>query len=104
MNELPLACNLNAIPADERTLHGQRWGALLQRLQQATPIDEGYRLWFPADNATLQLLMTVIANERLCCPFLSITIELAPAASDISLILSGPTGTRALLASELGLA
>ena len=64
---------------------------------------EGYALTFPIHNETLALLMRVVANERLCCPFLHFTIEIASASEDMILTLTGPEGTKALLEHELGL-
>lgn len=44
---LEIACNMNAIPAAEREIHGQRWAQLLQLIAEVTYHDEGYRLTFP---------------------------------------------------------
>jgi hypothetical protein len=99
---LPLACNLNAIPAEERDLHGQRWHTLLQSLSQLAPQEDGYRMSFPIQHETLSLMMQVVANERLCCPFLNFIIEIASASETVSLTLTGPEGTKALLQHEFG--
>ena len=64
---------------------------------------EGYALTFRIQDNTLPLLISVVANERLCCPFLHFTIEIASASEDMILTLTGPEGTKALLEHELGL-
>jgi hypothetical protein len=45
-----------------------------------------------------------IANERKCCPFLHIEVEIAPGAGPMWLRLTGPPGTRELIEAELALA
>lgn len=103
MDEPILACNLHAIPAEERPLHQQRWAQLLAALHGHEAQAHGYTLTFALDHATLPLLAQVVNNERLCCPFLHFAIAIAPEASTCTLTLSGPPGTRELLAAELGL-
>ncbi len=103
MIDQPLVCKPNAIPSDERERHGERWAQLLGRLIGQHGLADGFCLTLPVDNDTLHLLMEVVANERLCCPFLRFTITLEPAASTATLTLTGPDGTRELLTAELGL-
>lgn len=98
-----LFCNLNAISPDERDRHGQRWQQALGQLQRADELSDGWTLVFPLDNALLVTLAHIIADERLCCPFLSFQLTLTPDAETLHLSLTGPHGTRDLLAHELGL-
>jgi hypothetical protein len=98
-----LVCDLTAIPADERERHGQRWQQLLSQKLSHTPHGEGYALTFPADAVLLTLLVQVIHNERLCCPFLDFAIDLPAGTPVATLRMTGPAGTQQLLAHELGL-
>ncbi|MCW1968936.1 MAG: hypothetical protein KIH69_012570 [Anaerolineae bacterium] len=101
MNEI--VCNMNAIPSAERELHGRRWNSLLAQKICSAELESGYRLLFPVSSENLVLLMEVVKNERLCCPFLHFQITLGSAGEAVSLELSGPEGTKELLASELHL-
>jgi hypothetical protein len=42
-----------------------------------------------------------ISRERLCCPFLEFTLKVSPDDDPISLLLSGPEGTKDFLQTEL---
>lgn len=97
----PLACVVDAIPAEERSAHF----ALIQRLFRSPrgtlPIEDGYAFTFAPE-----LLMDVarfVENERRCCPFLTFTLEQGADGGDLTLRLVGPVGTRRLLEAELPL-
>lgn len=98
--ELALACVPGAIPAAERASHFERATRLLGdelRETRDLPHGRGYRF----DASAFDELARWIANERLCCPFLTFTMELAPAEGPIWVHLTGPAGTRAFLDAEL---
>lgn len=95
--DLPIVCDLNALP--DRAAHEALGSDLFARTQSATAIDGGYRLVFPV--GALSLLAQFIDGERRCCPFLRFAVVVEPAAETVSLVLSGPDGTSALLAAEL---
>ena len=102
MIESALACDMTAIPPAERPAHVQ----LARRLFAGavfSPVDdqggEGVRTML--DAAAFDDVARWIANERVCCPFLRFRIELEPEGGTIHLTLTGPTGTRAFLESEL---
>jgi hypothetical protein len=100
MTSPPLACVPGAIPARERTAHF----ALLQRLfgesaRRREKLSDGYRYRFDGD--ALEGLTAFVMNERRCCPFLSFTLEIAPADGPILLTLTGPAGIHEFLDAEL---
>lgn len=95
-----LACVPGAIPAAERSTHFE----LIRRLFGGTaesrePITDGYAYRFPPD--ALEGLSRFVLNERKCCPFLSFSLEIAPADGPVWLRLTGPEGTREFLDAEL---
>jgi hypothetical protein len=100
---LPSACVPAAIPAAERSAHfalARRIFTELARQRQDLP--NGYAFRF--DAADLESLSRFIANERKCCPFMTFELEIAPASGPIWLRMTGPEGTRDVLAAELRLA
>jgi hypothetical protein len=68
----PLACSLSAAAAAERA---RRWRALLDRaLLDGPPIAGGRRLVLRAEPGAAAELDDLVAAERECCPFLTMTI------------------------------
>jgi MerR family copper efflux transcriptional regulator len=76
-----LACSLAAPAAAERA---QRWRSLLDGdLLDAGPIEGGRRLVFRSGPGIAAELDELVAAERECCPFLTLTV----ARSDERLVL-----------------
>ena len=95
-----LACVSGAIPAAERSAHF----ALLTRLfgeneRERQDIPDGYAFRFDAKE--FDDIARFVTNERRCCPFLNFTLALSADSGPIWLRLSGPAGTRDLLAAGL---
>lgn len=63
-------------------------------------IADGYRYSFPTDDSTLDKLLSFIKSERLCCDFFSFKISIA--ATDASLDITGPEGSKEFLDHEVG--
>jgi hypothetical protein len=100
---LPLACVPAAIPAAERSAHFALARRIFTELaRQRQELSNGYA--FRLDAAELETLSRFIANERKCCPFMTFELEIAPASGPIWLRMTGPEGTRDVLATELRLA
>jgi hypothetical protein len=96
-----LACVPGSIPPAERAAHFALvarlfGGAVLERRE----LPDGYAFRF--DAKSFDQVARFVANERRCCPFLTFTVEVAPAAGPLWLRLTGPTGTREFLEAELG--
>jgi hypothetical protein len=99
---VPLACVRGGIPADERASHGALTRELFDRaVTQRSALADGYQFTFGVE--WLEQIARFVRNERLCCPFLSFTIEIEPTAQTVSLRMCGPAGTRELLEAELRL-
>lgn len=97
---VPLACVAGAIPAGERAGHF----ALLSRLfgqdaHERRIVDGGYAFRFGA--ASLDDVARFVGRERLCCPFLAFTLDIAANSDVLWLRLTGPEGTRDFLDAEL---
>ena len=96
----PLACVMEAIPEAQRPAHVALVSALFTEcVQERRDLPDGYAFRFQAD--MLVDLASFVANERRCCPFLAFEITLAPNGGPVWLWMTGPDGTRELLAEEL---
>jgi hypothetical protein len=99
---VPFACDMTAIPAREREAHR----ALTRRLMTAALVElrglpEGLGFRFPAEE--YETVVAFVQWERLCCPFLSFTLEVAPEQGPIWLRLTGPLGVKPFNRAELRL-
>jgi hypothetical protein len=94
------ACDMTAIPAAERPLHHQ----LTRRLMDVAEIREladGFAFHFPADE--YEAVTQFIGRERLCCPFLTFTLEIPQESGPLVLRLTGPDGIKDFIRAELKL-
>ena len=99
VNDPPIICTLT--PA---ALAVTRDGLLPGLAKQADDVQEladGYRLHFTPAPDLLTAIARVIDAERQCCQFLRFDLSVAPALGAISLTVTGPEGTVALLRSLL---
>jgi hypothetical protein len=99
---IPFACDMTALPAEEQGAHH----ALIRRLmsEAVTEIRElpnGFAFCFPAEEYVA--VAQFVARERLCCPFLSFNLEVAPQRGPLCLRLTGAEGVTAFLRAELRL-
>lgn len=95
--EIPIVCDPSALP--DPAAHERASAELFAQTLRMARLDDGYQLALPL--AALPLLATFIDGERRCCPFFTFTVTVPPAAETISLRLTGPAGTVALLDQEL---
>ncbi len=98
-----LACIPAAIPAADRQGHFKLARELFdQQAQERAALPDGYAVRFPAD--ALRAVAQFVSNERKCCPFMHFELTLGPGSEALWLRMTGPEGTRGVLAAELNLA
>lgn len=100
MADVPLACDMTAIPAEQRAAHD----ALAEHLfteaaEEVQELAEGYRFRFAATD--YRLVTAFIANERLCCPFFRFTLDVAPPQGPVWLYMGGSEEVKAFLRGQL---
>ncbi|HEY1014046.1 MAG TPA: hypothetical protein VGE07_15140 [Herpetosiphonaceae bacterium] len=95
----PLACNLQAIPLDERERHVRTAPLLFQRVREQQELPDGLAFRFAADDYLA--VADFIAYDRLCCPFFSFTVEVSPNHGPVWLRITGPAGAKAELVASL---
>ena len=96
---IPIQCVIDAIPEDKREEHQQTAFAVMQSVTDVRETDETYTLIVPITE--LQHAATWISWERLCCPFLSFTLQIDPAAEHLAITIGNGADVKTLLEHEL---
>jgi hypothetical protein len=97
---IPLACNLNAIPASERAGHEVLAGQLFASVLERYELPDGYAFRLPSESEVLKQAAAFIANERLCCPFFRFELVIEPGGEPFWLRLTGGEGVKQFIAAE----
>ncbi len=96
------ACDISAIPASQRGAHHALTRRLVtQAAREIRELADGIAFCFPAEEYAA--VSRFVAQERLCCPFLSFTIDVAPERGPVWLRLTGPEGVKDFIRAELQL-
>ena len=101
MTHPPIACRLT-----DAELRARREGLLARARASVIAsawAEDGLTLEFDTALATLATVLEVVQVERQCCPFLRFQLDAGPDGHPLTLVITGPPGTRAFLES-LGLA
>src|SRR5919106_1389379 len=101
MTDPPVACLLSepGLRERRRTVLADFKAARLE----VRDLADGYAFRFAPSSQQLTALAELIDLERRCCPFLRFRLIAEPAGGPLWLELTGPAGTREMLAHELGL-
>jgi hypothetical protein len=92
---------LNAFTPDERRAHELEGAALLLKVRSKRELADGFELRLPASAASS--VTHWFADERRCCPFLSLELRLGAGDDELSMTLRGPEGTKDVLRPVLAL-
>ena len=97
---ISIVCNLHAIGADERLRYSELVKRLRRAIRGSNELSDGYEFELEGDAISLPELAEWIAMERLCCPFLDFQLSVSGNLPEWRLVLTGPAGVKAILASE----
>jgi hypothetical protein len=98
--DLPVACTLS--PADLAARRGGLLPGLVARAVEAKAI-EGGRSWrFDWAAGLLAEIAAVVEAEHQCCRFLRFALTVEPGEGPITLVVTGPQGTKEFLEGLLG--
>lgn len=100
--DIPIVCNMNVFTPAERENHIRTTIQLFQTVQDIQEVENGYEFIFPNSNNPEEFAQFAefIYNERRCCPFLEFTLKISSKDNLISLLLTGPEGTKEFLQEE----
>lgn len=76
---------------------------LLDYMKRVQELDDGYQLFFAADDHVLKLVCDWLLVERVCNSFLRYKLTIESNNGPISVEICGPAGTKGFLVSELAL-
>ena len=93
----PVSCDLSALSETQRRRHGELTSFMLNEHSNTEELEDGYRIEFPNNAHAFSMISEWVVLERLCCPFLSISLETDQDKSPIRVTIIGPSGTKQLL-------
>ncbi len=91
---IPIACELTAIPASEREQHSATSGQIFRAAQEVVELPDGYAFHFNNEPGMFMTLASFVENERLCCPFFRFVLEVEPDGGPLWLHLTGGEGVK----------
>jgi hypothetical protein len=97
----PIACDLNAIAAPERTAHALNARQIFDMTTLVRELFNGYALRLPNDSTMLLGVAKFIDHERECCPFFDFALEVEAEHGQLWLKLTGREGVKEFLSGEL---
>lgn len=93
-DNIPIACDLTAIPLAVRELHITEGLTVLQAAQEIQELPDGYAFRFANEPGMFMAVANFVENERLCCAFYAFAIELEPGGGPIWLRMTGGEGVK----------
>jgi len=97
------SCNLSALDQEQRKRHDSLARDLFPKHLEIKELPDGYGLRFPNNRLLFIGLSEWITLEQLCCPFLTISLELHRDQEPIWLKATGKDGVKNFLRAELGI-
>ena len=97
------SCNLSALHQEQRKRHDFLARDLFPKYLQIKERPNGYGFRFPNDRLLFTALSEWITLEQLCCPFLTLGLELQRDQGPIWLKATGEDGVKNFLRAELGI-
>lgn len=102
-NEIPIACDLTAIPAEQREHHNAAAEQIFASILETRELPDGYAFRLPEEPDTLLKAAEFISLERLCCPFFNFALEVEPKGGPLWLKLTGGEGVKLFIQSAFTL-
>jgi hypothetical protein len=99
----PFFCDFSAMDLEQRKRHRILATDLLPKHLEMKELPDGYAFRFSNDRVLFAGLSELAVLERLCCPFLTITLELQRDQGPTWLKLTGEEGVKDFLRAELGI-
>jgi hypothetical protein len=97
-NQSPLACDMTAIPAEERPVHLAKSRELFLQIREMRELSDGYEFRFEDE---LKRLVDFVSLEKLCCPFLRFEIDVEAENGPVWLRLTGREGVKEFIREEI---
>ena len=99
---IPFACDMTAIPEGKRGAHDTVIRRLMtEAVQEIRELPNGLLFRFSAEE--FDAVTEFVGQERLCCPFLALALEVSPGYGPLLLRLTGAEGVKDFIRTELNL-
>ena len=102
MTEIPIACDLTAIPAEHREHHSAIAEQLFVAVLEIRELPDGYAFRLPEEPRMLLKAAEFVSLERLCCPFFGFALEIEPEGGPLWLKLTGGAEVKEFIAGTFG--
>jgi hypothetical protein len=99
----PFFCDFSAMDLEQRKRHSVLARDLLPKHLEMKELPDGLAFRFPNNWVLFTGLSELATLEQLCCPFLTITLELQRDQGPTWLKLTGNDGVKDFLRAELGI-
>jgi hypothetical protein len=93
-NESPIACNVEAFSPAQRECLGTLGGRWRTGVQESRELPDGYALRLQSDASAVMAAAEWMTLDRLCCPFLTYTLEIEREGGPVWLHLTGRPGVK----------
>src|SRR5215213_2809333 len=100
-NQSPLACDMTAIPPEQRPVHLAKSRELFSQIQETRELSNGYEFRFADELSVVKKLADFVSLEKLCCPFLRFQIQVEEESGPVWLRLTGREGVKAFIREEI---
>jgi hypothetical protein len=102
-NVSAFSCNMSALDKEQRKRHTTLARDLFPKHLEVQELPDGYGFRFPNNRSLFTALSEWATLEQLCCPFLTLTLELQRDLGPIWLRATGMDGVKDFLRAELGI-
>src|SRR5437773_12289341 len=96
------SCNLSALDQEQRKRHNKLAIDLFPKHLEVRELPDGYGFRFPNNRSLFTALSAWATLEQLCCPFLTLTLELERDQGPICLSSTGRDGVTQFLQLQPG--
>lgn len=97
----PIACDMTAIPPDQRQVHLATSKELFSRIEEFRELENGYEFRFAPESDLIVKLAQFLSLEKLCCPFLNFVVEVGQESGPVWLRLTGRGGVKPFIREEI---
>ena len=101
--ESPFVCDMTALTSDERARHRELAGRLVAAVAGLEELADGYAARFAMEPTTVLALAEFITLERLCCPWLTLAVEVERERGPLRLRITGREGAKPYIRAEFGI-
>lgn len=101
-SETAFVCNLGVMNQEERAQYVALSRKLMGASEERRELDNGYAFKLAERKIALMEIAEWVTLERRCCPFFNLQIEVEPNDGPIWLRMTGATGVKQFILSEIG--